>query len=152
MRPTSLRAMTLLMAVFSVTFASPSVVPAQSSPETEAHDERLQAEQSGRTPEVETDVVRANELIGRSVTGADGKVLGFVSNFHFSLSGGIQHLIVASGGFLGVGSRQVAIPWSQAETRPGLDEIRVTLTRDDFQNAPEYEPAEGDDVLAGAGE
>ena len=150
MRPTSLRAMTLLAAVFSVTFASPSVAPAQSSPETGAHDERLQVGQSVRTPEAGTDIVRANELIGRSVTGADGKVLGLVSNFRFSLSGGIQHLIVTSGGFLGVGGRQVAIPWSQAETRPGSDEIRVTLTRDDFENAPEYEPAERDDALADA--
>ncbi|UEM22116.1 PRC-barrel domain-containing protein [Skermanella mucosa] len=112
----------LLTAALALTPACPSAAPAQ---------DRLEAG---------SDIVGANDLIGRSVIGADGEELGTISDFLLSLSGGIDRLIVASGGFLGiVGGREVAIPWSETETGLDTGDIRVTLTRGDFENAPEYQ-------------
>lgn len=139
MRPSALR-MTPLTAALVLALAPLPVVPAQGGMDAGAHRERIQAGRSGSAAgiEAESDVVHANDLIGRSVIGADGEVLGRISNFLLSLSGGIEHLIVASGGFLGLGGREVAIPWSEAEADFGTGDVRVTLTRGDFDKAPEY--------------
>lgn len=130
--------MTLLTAAFALALASPSTAPARSGIETGAQAPRIEAGRSGSAagPEAGSDIVRANDLIGRSVIGADGEVLGRIDDFLLSLSGGIEHLIVASGGFLGMGGREVAIPWSEADF--GTGDIRVTLTRGDFGRAPDY--------------
>jgi sporulation protein YlmC with PRC-barrel domain len=152
MRQTPLKAMMLLSTALALTVTYPSVVPAQSPPETGTRADRLQVEQSARPSGIEADTVWANDLIGRSVIGADGEVLGRVDNFLLSLSGGIEHLIVSRGGFLGMGGREVAISWSEAKTEPGSDDIRVTLTRSDFENAPVYEATGLGSAVAGPGE
>ncbi|WP_158044109.1 PRC-barrel domain-containing protein [Skermanella pratensis] len=142
MRQTPLQTMLLLTATLALTPSCPSAAPAQDRVAVGPGDGRIQTGQSGSVPklEAESDIVGAKDLIGRSVIGADGEVLGTISDFLLSLSGGIDRLIVASGGFLGiVGRREVAIPWSEAETGLDTGDIRVTLTRGDFENAPEYE-------------
>jgi sporulation protein YlmC with PRC-barrel domain len=109
--------------------------------------------QPGGTAEVETtDAVPADDLIGRTVIGADGESLGEVNDILLSQSGEIERVVVGSGGVLGIGEREVAIPWSDAESSAASDELRVVMTKEDFQGAPEYERAESDNALVGAAE
>ncbi|UEM04780.1 PRC-barrel domain-containing protein [Skermanella rosea] len=152
MRPSALR-MTPLTAALALALAPPLVISAQGGMDAGAHRERIQAGRDGSADGIgaESGIVSANDLIGRSVIGADGEVLGRISNFLLSLSGGIEHLIVASGGFLGLGGREVAIPWSEAEADFDTGHVRVTLTRGDFDEAPDYGQAGSIDAGRDAG-
>jgi hypothetical protein len=49
-------------------------------------------------------------------------------------------LVVSVGGFLGMGERNVAIPWDDVKTSGamGEQELRIDLTREDLQQAPEF--------------
>jgi sporulation protein YlmC with PRC-barrel domain len=93
--------------------------------------------------------VPVSDLIGRLVISADGELLGRVSNFLLGTSGEIECLIIASSGFLGVGGREVTIPWSDTEFSTRSDEIRVTLTKPDIENAAQYERIE-DNAFVGS--
>src|SRR6476661_1480321 len=56
------------------------------------------------------EAVRAADMIGRPVQGSDGKPLGKVRDAVVDArSGKIQKLVVASGGFLGLGAKNVAL-------------------------------------------
>jgi sporulation protein YlmC with PRC-barrel domain len=110
-----------------------------------------QPEQPGATAEA-IDAVPADDLIGRTVIGADGESLGEVNNILLSPSGEIERVVVGSGGVLGIGEREVAIPWSETEASPNDEQVRVTMTKKDFEGAPEYERAESDNALVGANE
>lgn len=112
-----------------------------------------QPAQPGGTAEVDTtDAVPADDLIGRTVIGADGESLGEVNDILLSQSGEIDRVVVGSGGVLGIGEREIAIPWSDAESSATSDELRVTMTKAEFDGAPEYERAESDNALVGANE
>jgi sporulation protein YlmC with PRC-barrel domain len=112
-----------------------------------------QPAQPGGTAEVDTtDAVPADDLIGRTVIGADGESLGEVNDILLSQSGEIERVVVGSGGVLGIGEREIAIPWSDAESSETSDELRVTMTKTEFDGAPEYERAESDNALVGANE
>jgi sporulation protein YlmC with PRC-barrel domain len=59
------------------------------------------------------DVMAAATLDGNKVLAADGETVGKVKDIMLDVrSGRIAYVVIASGGFLGVGDRLFAIPWS----------------------------------------
>jgi hypothetical protein len=62
-------------------------------------------------------------------------------------------VVIDFGGFLGVGSRRVAVDWSALRIAPaGKDEpITLDLTRDQIKAAPEYKPGKPTIVLDASG-
>jgi len=73
-------------------------------------------------------------ILGRTVQGADGKDMGAA--------------IIDFGGFLGVGSRKIAVSWGALHFAGAVkkgDNIELELTRDQLKAAPEYR--EGNPVV-----
>lgn len=86
----------------------------------------------------------ANDLIGAKVNSRNGDVtIGSINDLVFSEDGRITAVIVGVGGFLGVGEKEVAIPWSELERSLDADGKGYTLTvnqdEQSLKDAPTYE-------------
>jgi sporulation protein YlmC with PRC-barrel domain len=86
--------------------------------------------------------VSTDDMIGRAVRGSDGEPLGRVSDIVIdSASGRIQRLVIASGGFLGIGAKSVALDFAQIEIRPEGGIVANGVTQADVEKLPAYDVA-----------
>lgn len=85
----------------------------------------------------------ANELIGTTVKSGTDDEVGSVSDLVIDEDGQIVGVIVGVGGFLGIGDKNVAMPWDQVELNQDAegDEyiLRTDADQDMLDSAPEYE-------------
>ena len=81
---------------------------------------------------------------GTDVIGTDDKKIGDVSDVLFDKDKKILAYIVGVGGFLGIGSKDVAIDPASFQTVPGKDQndfkLRLAMTKDELKAAPAFEP------------
>jgi hypothetical protein len=87
-------------------------------------------------------------ILGRAVQGADGKEMGRVIDVVVDGVGQVRAAIIDFGGFLGVGSRKIAVNWNALHFGGAIkhdDAIRLELTQDQLKAAPEYK--EGNPVV-----
>jgi len=80
-------------------------------------------------------------ILGRAVQGADGKEMGRIIDIVVDPSGKVRAAIIDFGGFLGVGSRKIAVDWSALHFDNAVkqdDNISLELTQDQLKTAPEY--------------
>ncbi len=81
-------------------------------------------------------------ILGEPVVGPDGKALGRLIDVIVDASGAPQAAAIDFGGFIGIGSRKIVVPWSalhfapQASNRP----ITLEMTPDQIKAAPDYKP------------
>jgi len=92
---------------------------------------------------------------GTDVIGADDAKIGDVSDVLFDRSGQIDALIVGVGGFLGIGSKDVALPLSAFQVVPGnngaVDKLRLSMTKDQLQQMAEFKPLAAPATTTGTG-
>src|SRR5262245_52027064 len=98
----------------------------------------------------------ADDVIGASVRNAQNENIGSVSDLVIDGEGKVKAAVISVGGFLGIGDKHVAVPWSdvklQADTRStasgtatsgSADASRnpmllVNVTKDQLKQAPEF--------------
>jgi sporulation protein YlmC with PRC-barrel domain len=82
----------------------------------------------------------ADSLLGKAVFGAEGRQMGMVTNVLIDRDGKPIALVIDFGGFLGVGSRKIAIDWNLMQFHPGDKDKPVTLSlqKEQLKAAPEY--------------
>jgi hypothetical protein len=85
---------------------------------------------------------KSTGVLGKKVVGPDGKDLGLVVDVVVDADGRPQAAVIDFGGFLGVGSRKIAVSWRLLSFAPGRPDWQVLLvvTRSEIQAAPEYKP------------
>ncbi|HVC59242.1 MAG TPA: PRC-barrel domain-containing protein [Acetobacteraceae bacterium] len=79
-------------------------------------------------------------ILGMPVAGPDGKTIGRLVDVLVDASGTPQAGVIDVGGFMGVGTRTIAVHWSTlhfAPASPGHP-ITLDLTLDQIKAAPEY--------------
>jgi uncharacterized protein YrrD len=77
-------------------------------------------------------------LCARSVVDRDGDVLGSVVDLLLDLEHGrIAYAVVASGGFMGIAERLVAVPWNAL--MPTARHFVLQGNRSVFESGPEFE-------------
>ncbi|WP_395672617.1 PRC-barrel domain-containing protein [Inquilinus sp.] len=120
--------------------AKPETPPAAEAPATPAPDQR----QASETPAVVIGGDAAGTLLGKSVRSAAGDDLGRVVDVVVDRAGMTRAAIVDFGGFLGVGSRQIAVDWRVLHfPKDGsMDTIVTDLTEAQLRGAPAYKPGE----------
>jgi sporulation protein YlmC with PRC-barrel domain len=129
-------AMALFAGVAAAQDAGPGATPAPATPQTTTPAPAL------TTPAAAGEAVRAADMIGRSVQGSDGKPLGKVKDAVVDAqSGKIQKLVIASGGFLGLGAKNVALDFDRVEVRPEGGIVAKDVTRKDVEAMPRYDVA-----------
>lgn len=83
------------------------------------------------------------DLDGETVYGADEQQVSTISALLLDGNGVVTDAILDMGGFLGLGTRSVAVPYSELIVlRSGQGQVRVYLpyTEEQLQGLPEYEP------------
>jgi sporulation protein YlmC with PRC-barrel domain len=86
---------------------------------------------------------RGSKLIGANIYGPDTKSIGDVNDVLIASDGNIRAVVVGVGGFLGVGEKNVALPFDALRiTRKAnsdkIDKISVSYTKDQLKNAPKF--------------
>jgi hypothetical protein len=102
-------------------------------------------------------VLKSHELegiLGRAVRSATGENMGRIVDVVVDRAGQVRAAVIDFGGFLGVGSRRIAIDWDALSFSPPEDKSgRVTLefTRDQVKAGPEYRAGRAVIVLGAQG-
>jgi hypothetical protein len=84
---------------------------------------------------------RSSKLVGASVFGADK--IGSIDDVLIGSDGNVKAVVVGVGGFLGIGEKDVAIPFNalNVERKPdssSITKITVSYSKDEFKNAPKF--------------
>ncbi len=125
-------AVALLAGVAAAQDAGPGATPTPAAPTTATPAPAATAGEA----------VRAADMIGRPVQGSDGKPLGKVRDAVVDAqSGKIQKLVIASGGFLGLGAKNVALDFDRVEVRPEGGIVAKGVTQKDVEAMPRYDVA-----------
>jgi sporulation protein YlmC with PRC-barrel domain len=90
-------------------------------------------------------ILRASDLKGENVETPSGEKLGDVKEVVIDPSNGrVNYVALSVGGFLGVGDRLVAVPWTALKVMRDDDDTKVTLatTKEKLEKAPEFHAGE----------
>jgi hypothetical protein len=96
----------------------------------------------------------ARTILGKKVSGAAGEDMGMVVDVLFDANKQPRAAVIDFGGFLGVGTRKIAIDWRllQFYAPDSKTPLKIELSRSDVQSAPEYKPGDKTtSVIAGPG-
>src|SRR3954453_13736096 len=85
---------------------------------------------------------RASKLVGVNIYGADHQKIGDVNDVLVDHQGKAEAVVIGVGGFLGIGEKDVAVPFSAIQWREN---------RDDLQTASTNRPAGAGGAGTGAG-
>src|SRR5215467_2307516 len=84
----------------------------------------------------------ANTLIGDSVVNSSGEDLGNIEAIMLDVtSGKIAYVVLSFGGFLGMGSKLFAIPWSALTLDTDEKRFIMDVPNDRLENAPMFDKA-----------
>ncbi len=89
--------------------------------------------------------VSASELLNKAVKNSANESVGDINDLRIDSNGKIAAVIVGVGGFLGMGEKDVALPYDQlALTRDADGGLIVTakVTKESLQAAPEWKKPE----------
>jgi hypothetical protein len=93
-------------------------------------------------------------VLGREVRSATDEDMGRIVDILVDYAGQVRAAIIDFGGFLGVGSRKIAVDWNAMHfPQPGKPggRIALELTRDQVKAAPEYQDGKPVVVLGAQG-
>jgi PRC-barrel domain len=92
-------------------------------------------------------------ILGRDVVSAADENMGHVVDVLVDRTGQVRAAIIDFGGFLGVGSRKIAVDWNALHFPQAKPDARISLelTRDQVKAAPEYQEGKPIVVLGALG-
>ena len=147
-RPWSIAAaacgVSLLVASMMPSVTSPAGAETQSGP--------VPSVDPGDTPVATTlDKREAIGVLGSAVRSATDEDMGRVIDVVVDRTGAPRAAVIDFGGFLGVGSRKIAVSWNAMRFhRP--DMVTLDMTRDQVRDAPRYEQGKPVVVLGASAE
>jgi PRC-barrel domain len=87
-------------------------------------------------------------ILGKEVKSPKGEDLGRVVDVLADAEGHVRVAIIDFGGFLGVGTRRIAVDWPLLHFNPSGDKsLIISMTRQKLQSAPEYKESNSPRVL-----
>lgn len=97
---------------------------------------------------------QAQSVLGRDVRSAANEDMGRIVDIIVDHAGQVRAAVIDFGGFLGVGSRKIAVDWNALRFSTDgrkSEVITLGLTRDQVKGAPEYKDERAVIVLGAAG-
>ncbi len=142
----------------SVPASTPSVSSSptkEAAPTSKAPPQTLPKTAPKATPEIT--VLNKHEvegILGREVRSPTNENMGRIVDVLVNPNGQVRAAIIDFGGFLGVGSRRIAVDWNALHfPPPGKPNVYISLelTRDQVKAAPEYQDGKPVVVLGALG-
>jgi hypothetical protein len=99
----------------------------------------------------DADSILASELIGATVYNAQGEDVGEIDDAIVGLDGTIEGVVIAVGGFLGLGEKSVAVEMQQISVQQGEagdPQLVIDATRESLEAAPDFMTAEEQEAEA----
>ncbi len=93
-------------------------------------------------------------ILGKQVRSAADENMGQIVDVIVDRTGQVKAAVIDFGGFLGVGSRKIAVAWNALrfpQDQKKSDQVTLELTRDQVRAAPEYKPDKPVVVLGASG-
>jgi sporulation protein YlmC with PRC-barrel domain len=85
-------------------------------------------------------VLKASDLIGTKVEGADGKNVGSIRDLVVDPTDGhIQYAVLDYGGFAGIGDKYFAVPWQALQLDQDHKRVALDLHKKDLKDAPGFD-------------
>ncbi|CAO3446938.1 hypothetical protein [Azospirillum argentinense] len=82
----------------------------------------------------------AENMMGKNVYGTDNEKVGEVEDIILDSNGQARQLVISSGGFLGIGEKQIAVDIGNANWDAQQERVQLSgLTRDQVKEMPEFE-------------
>ena len=130
--------------------ATPAVPP---PPAPSSAPTALPPVQGGGTPAVVLDTQDYESLLGKSVRAMNGDDLGRIIDVIIDRDGRPRAAVIDFGGFLGVGSRKIAVDWRVLKftTEGKVGRLVLQLNRNQVRVSPEYKAGDPIVVLGAAG-
>jgi hypothetical protein len=97
---------------------------------------------------------QAQSVLGKDVRSSADENMGRIVDVVVDRTGRVRAAIIDFGGFLGVGSRKIAVDWDALRFPPAnskSDVVVLELTRDQVKAAPEYKEKQPVVVLGASG-
>ena len=92
------------------------------------------------TPSGHTRAIAASRVTGTGVYNRSGEKIGHVEDIVLDkMSDKVMFAVIGFGGFLGIGERYHALPWSMLDYTPSQGGYTVSLSKQDLEQAPTYE-------------
>jgi len=84
--------------------------------------------------------IRTSKWIGQPIRNKGGKTIGDVNDFILTNDGKLRALVAGVGGFLGIGEKQVLIPFSKMQVKGNGSkaELVAFLSKEELEAAPDY--------------
>ena len=99
--------------------------------------------------------LRIDWITDATVTSPDGNAIGEINDVIVDAEAGtMKAAVIGVGGFLGIGEKQIAVPWDQLEINYDAQQITSDLTQEEAEAAPEYvfrEQEAAPDAMGGTG-
>lgn len=89
----------------------------------------------------QTDDWRASSIIGENVKNTSNEVVGDINDLVFGNDGKVHAVVIGVGGFIGIGEKDVAVPYSALTIKPNKDGdwvITAALDKAALEKAPEF--------------
>lgn len=94
--------------------------------------------------EQKPDQFLASSFKGTDVLGADDKKIGDVNDILFERDGSVKAYVVGVGGFLGIGSKNVALAPTSFQVVSGKDasdtKLKLSMSKDELKQAATFKP------------
>ncbi len=92
-----------------------------------------------QTPSGHTNAITASRVIGTAVYNTAGDRIGSIEDVMLEkMSNGIMFAVIGFGGFLRIGEKYHAVPWSTLDYDEGKGGYVVPFTREQLEAAPSY--------------
>ncbi len=100
----------------------------------------LAAETPNFIPEQNQSEVLGTDFVGTQVVSKDNQPLGKIANLVFDQSGHIELAVIGVGGFLGIGEKEVAVPFDavKSDVVNNKHVFTVDLTKEQLKAAPAF--------------
>ena len=97
---------------------------------------------------------QAQSVLGKEVRSSADENMGRIVDVVVDRAGRVRAAVIDFGGFLGVGSRKIAVDWNALDFGSNdrkRDVVTLALTRDQVKAAPEYKDKQAVIVLGASG-
>lgn len=99
-------------------------------------------EQAGNLTEQSADQISAKTYMGQSVYNGQNESIGSINDLILQKQGGVVAAVVGVGGFLGMGQKNVAVPFDKISAtqnaQDGTIKLTTTETAESLKAAPEF--------------